>query len=1111
MTTLDSGERGTETVMKTLAEILSLSDVTDSPSEILDYIDDEVVTCKNNGDLLGAGEWLVSKLAYIEDHEVEEVFSRVTALWASPLELKSSASSISDLISAIDEFAPEQLAVALVTTSVHTLRLRRSLPAKVNDLVFRLNQPLFSLFGLPSRRSEDTLKVCAAKLEALRAELLAAVESFTNAKSITAKAASVEVVKGARQLKLVALPGEGPILSEVDFLLGTTLRKFCEDCERHHTKAVLRRAPELRKQALQAYTASEEHTKQRGNSTLWHSVVARIARHIVEIVDEETRLSEAATTPSLKLATSVLKLDLSRCDREMAFSCRLINAGEGRASKVIVEPDLSGLPVLLRLLKPNREFDVGGKSEQTVTFGLTLSQQRASLNIPLSWNCATLAGRDHSNADTLVIEQQRTQPKWESLEENPPYSLRAIKKRENLYGRNAILSQLLLNASAGTSTFLWGQKRVGKTSIIQVLANELERKNRFNCAVLRMGEIKGLHEGQIAHRMADRLSSRLVEGRIAVPDELTFGATLGSLIPFIEKLIAAHDALKFVIVIDEFDDLNPALYTGERGKLFIKALRSLAEVGLTFFFVGSERMNTIYNRHETEINQWKNVQLDSIESLEDCKSLIAEPVAGAIEYQPECVDSIVEYCGANPFYMHLVCSEIFQRCLNEQRTYVGESDLDSVLSHLIKTQREGNFAHFWEDNPELEDASKSKEAGENCLVLCCLSTLGGEYESVDELFEAQDRLGLGPSERLSSRELRIVLERLNSRNVTFSWYTGGGIKLPIFKKWLIERAELYLLPKWREFCRKRADQPATGRPAEPSIVVGSDFPIPEEELLEVANRLTYRGNRRDVAEIRVWLKQFDDDIRIGIGFDLLKRLSEKGFVSEGAKLRALGKVQETLQEIWKEAGAEPVFRRRRPDLCMTFLDSEMKSGAVTTRDLAKRLSPAKQGAPREISHWIKTHLNDNPWLLIVDDFAGTGETLSKGFRKLAEEIGFNAMRSLLKTKRVICCLLYSFPEALDGLKRQYPELEVVPANVFGDEASALSPNARIFSNADEIAFARDVLLQIGRELQPQRPLGHGEMAALVCFHDTIPNNTLPIFWSDGTVSERLWKPLFPRA
>ena len=48
-----------------------------------------------------------------------------------------------------------------------------------------------------------------------------------------------------------------------------------------------------------------------------------------------------------------------------------------------------------------------------------------------------------------------------------------------------------------TSTFLWGQKRVGKTSVLQVLAAKLNERGDIAGIVLRMGELASLHEGQL--------------------------------------------------------------------------------------------------------------------------------------------------------------------------------------------------------------------------------------------------------------------------------------------------------------------------------------------------------------------------------------------------------------------------------------------------------------------------------------------------------------------------------------------------------------------------------------------------------------------------------------
>lgn len=80
----------------------------------------------------------------------------------------------------------------------------------------------------------------------------------------------------------------------------------------------------------------------------------------------------------------------------------------------------------------------------------------------------------------------------------------------------------------------------------------------------------------------------------------------------------------------------------------------------------------------------------------------------------------------------------------------------------------------------------------------------------------------------------------------------------------------------------------------------------------------------------------------------------------------------------------------------------------------------------------------------------------------------------------------------------------VPANLM-----PLSPDGGVF-DADEIPRARDFLETIGKQLQPDAPLGYGDDPLLICFAENCPNNTLPIFWSHGEVGRRKWRPLLAR-
>jgi hypothetical protein len=1100
--------------MKTILEVLNLTDFAEDSALLAELIEDEVTKCRNAGDFLGAGEWLASELAYVDEDHLEELFCKIVALWASPLEVKMLPSSMDELISRIDEFLPSEISVAFVAATAVLLRSQQKqyLPKDIRDLAFRLQQPISDLFGVAPRRPEDLCKAAAAKLETVRADFFSATESFLNTKSVTAKIASIDVVKKSHQLKRLALAEEKAIISEIDVLLGPNFRKFCESCERQETDRIIKRIPDLKDQAQRSIASPG----QRANSTLWNMTVAQIGRHILKLVDEATLRSEEATTPSLKLASDVIKLDLSILDREMTFFCRLLNKGKGRASDITLEADLSKLPLEIKILQPKGAFDVAGGSEQILTFEVILRMPLNTIRIPLKWKCKTLPGRRHVNEDLLIIEQQNVQPDWDNLMRHPPYTINPIKSLVELFGRDAILNQLMLHAYAGTSTFLWGQKRVGKTSVLQVLAGELEKKGNFACIMFRMGQLAALHEGQIAHTIAERLCEKTSSTDIIIPSEQKFGAGMSRLVPFVENLIHTCPEMKFVVIIDEFDDLDPAFYTGQRGKLFVKALRSLSEIGLTFFFVGSECMNTIYTKHAVDLNKWVNVYLDCIDSREDCKQLVVNPVEGVIEYQFECVDFILDYCGGNPFYMHLLCSEIFKRCWQEKRTYVSESDLHDIMQSLIRSLGETNFSHFWTDNPILDEKKNAESAAENCLVLSCISCLGGSFESIDDLFSIQENLALGISDRLSSRKIGNVVDRLRNRRILYSRATDNkiGISLPIFKDWLAHYAEFRVLTKWRAFCQKQVAQEEIKEAVGIPTAIEPSFPIPEDDLLVVSQQLIYCGKQKDVTEIRLWLRQFDDDVRIDIAFQLLKRLAERGYVTEGAKLQALSKIEEALYARRRETGdgVWKVIRGKSDNLCITYVDTEMKSGATTARELTKRLRPGKSGAPNTLSDWMKSHVEKDALILIVDDFAGTGSTIQKGLEKFfSQEDAKEILESYLSERRILCYILYSFPGALQKLRESYPRVEFIATHVFGEEVRALDSEAMILENEEEIKFARDVLIQIGRELTPQTPLGYGDMGALVVFHNTVPNNTLPVFWSSGTVNDRSWKPLFPRA
>ena len=251
----------------------------------------------------------------------------------------------------------------------------------------------------------------------------------------------------------------------------------------------------------------------------------------------------------------------------------------------------------------------------------------------------------------------------------------------------------------------------------------------------------------------------------SVPEEGHFGASMARLIPWVERVVRNRPNWRLVIIIDEFDDLDRAYYTGQRGEAFVKQLRSLSEVGLTFLLVGSERMEKIYHRHENELNKWTNEYLDLIESRADCRELVLKPVMGSIEFDESSVEEVVDYCGRNPFYMHLLCYALFQLCMREQKTYVSIMDVTEAQDRIMRTSGESNFAHYWNDNPTLDEAEHETLSAHTCLALAVISHLGGRFERIEDFLDTQREMGLGASERLLRGDVDKMVSLLVNRRV----------------------------------------------------------------------------------------------------------------------------------------------------------------------------------------------------------------------------------------------------------------------------------------------------------------------------------------------------------
>lgn len=148
-------------------------------------------------------------------------------------------------------------------------------------------------------------------------------------------------------------------------------------------------------------------------------------------------------------------------------------------------------------------------------------------------------------------------------------------------------------------------------------------------------------------------------------------------------------------------------------------------------------------------------------------------------------------------------------------------------------------------------------------------------------------------------------------------------------------------------------------------------------------------------------------------------------------------------------------------------------------------------------------------LVFIDDLMGSGDQAKQYSEKLLKFV--RAAADETETDLEIWYFtLFARPTALSKVRKlMFDQVDTV--HELDDAELAFSQQSRVYrteksgiTQAEGQHFAHTY----GVKANPQMPLGYKEGQLLLGFEHNIPNNTLPIFWSNDTYIH--WEPIFPR-
>ena len=729
-----------------------------------------------------------------------------------------------------------------------------------------------------------------------------------------------------------------------------------------------------------------------------------------------------------------------------------------------------------------------------------------TITLSMTWDEAAQAER--RKATFLVrIDAQDQGVDWKSLKLAQPYST-DVAEGDEFVGRdakvNSIASRFLRPRM--NSCFITGQKRVGKTSLAKAVETKLNATSSdFRILYLEYGAYSAMDPVRTVQNLGNELYDLLEGERQGSPSSLrpTFEGTLSPLVKLADALFKEEPELKFIFILDEFDEISPEMYRyGALSEAFFSNLRTLSSKrNLAFLLVGGEKMPFVMSAQGDQLNKFTSEQLDYFNRTDewfDYQELVRRPVKAELNWDDSAVAAVFELTNGHPYYTKLLCANAFQVAVTERDADLTAADVHASARKLVSTLDSNAFAHLWKDGISDADRQKAEVTELNrrrTLCACSRALRTSSRLTADSVFACTAGL------KISASDVALILNDFARRGIIREREGGFFISVPLFEMWLRDQGASKMLSDAlaEEYETKEQLEEEQAR-------------VTSGEIAELVSRWDlYRGMPVTDDTVRAWFEQVPTNREQRLLFKLLQNLR---FVSKAELRSGLRVAHGFLTGLIPPQYSEKRSDRRR-DVLVTWVDGAGKSGNVLAglyaeeNRIAQRAVVSPESVPGEIGLAVKEGRSIAA-IVLVDDFVGTGDSLSKNLTAFMASNGDEIKKQQIRVLVSAFAATVEGEQAVRNALRSFDvEIDFRIADPSAARVAAFSPNSRFWRNDEEQGRAKEICQRIGSLVHRTNPLGYGGQGLLLVFPDACPNNSLPILHSAANGKEQ-WRPLFER-
>ena len=312
-----------------------------------------------------------------------------------------------------------------------------------------------------------------------------------------------------------------------------------------------------------------------------------------------------------------------------------------------------------------------------------------------------------------------TQQKDELLQ-NPYVVGRAIKSVRQIFGRDREITEIaqrLIGQTQDNVVLVLGERRIGKTTVLNGLQHNAEIRRRYIVTYTDMEHAGDFPDPAVFYSsyLIDPIRNCLLEARVPLEDVSPESFLLSPHRAFEKFMVRVDENLKkadrrLLVILDElekvFEQIERRADDSSSGlpEEVVAALRAviLNTSRVSFVLAG---ITDVVRRHLiTSKARLFNLALE-VELTPLPRSAAAELISGAAKHvytvTPRCESQIIDETNCHPYLLQKVCHELFQYMVDSSEVISTEADVAYVLDRVLPQGQP--FAYLVETIRRAED------------------------------------------------------------------------------------------------------------------------------------------------------------------------------------------------------------------------------------------------------------------------------------------------------------------------------------------------------------------------------------------------------------------------